>query len=477
MPGKILIIGAGTAGKLVLEELQKDPSLPFSVEGFLDDDPDKKGSRIGNIEVIGKISEARKLVQTRRIDEIIIAIPSAKGSDKRRILEQCTIPGVRLKVLPGIFEILRGNVQISQLRDPLPEDLIGRKLATFDPLEVKPVFQGKTVLITGGAGSIGTELFRKLLEVGPKKILLLDVDENGLYFNWVEAESAFPAVKVECIVCNIREAEKVSGIFSTHRPDIIFHAAASKQVPIVENNTAEAVKNNVFGTQNVLEAAIQSGAERFVLISTDKAVSPSSMMGSTKRIAEWVCQRHMNQSRTRVFVARFGNVFGSKGSVIPLFMKQISEKKEITITDKKMTRYFMSLEEAVALLLKVCSMEKSGVYYFDMGEQIPILDIGIELIKLHGLKPYEEVKIREIGLRPGEKISEILITENETKRSSPMKNIMEVIPGKNALTEVERESKRILQRLLVEKELAVHDSFERMVKPVFEKLEKKIVAE
>ena len=466
MPKKTLIAGAGDAGRLVLSEIRKEPQNTFLVAGFLDDDPQKTGQTISGIKVLGKISEAEKWCRQTSAEEIILAVPSAKGLDKRRMIQECTVLGVRLRILPGIFDILRGNVSISKLREPVPEDLIGRKTASFNPAELKAVFEGKTVLVTGGAGSIGSELMRKLPETGCSKIVLLDIDENGLYFNWVESrDSGFPEMVLP-VVCNIRERKKVFQIFSKYSPEIVFHAAASKQVPMVEQNTAEGIKNNVIGTKNVLDAAIRSKAEQFVLISTDKAVSPSSMMGSTKRVAEWVCQQQMNRNKPRIFVARFGNVFGSKGSVIPLFLKQIKERREITITDKNMTRYFMSIEEAVALLLKLCSMEKSGVYFFDMGEQIKILDLGIELIKLQGLVPEKDVKITEIGLRQGEKISEMLITENETKKSTAMENIIEVIPGKKSLEEAKQETRRLLEKLKAEKDEEALQAFSSIVKPL-----------
>jgi len=460
---KVIIAGCGSAGKLVLAEIKKAGAQDYSVLCFLDDDPSKLGSEYLGIAVRGNISDAARLAKGLGADEIIIAIPSAKGRDIRRIIGECTVEKVGLKILPSLFEIIRGNVQFGQIRPVKAQDLLGRKIASFDPAEVGEIFRGKRVVVTGGAGSIGTELARTISKARPAELYLLDIDENGLYFNLVDLRRESPNAKVEAVVANIRERGRIFRIFKSIKPDIIFHAAASKQVPIVEQNVAEGVKNNIFGTKNVLDAAIANNAERFVFISTDKAVSPSSIMGSTKRVAEWICQDTLSgKPSTKIFIARFGNVFGSKGSVIPLFIKQIEEKREITVTDRKMTRYFMSIEEAVALLLRVCSFDKSGTYFFDMGEQISIYDLGVELIKLYGLIPGIDVQIVETGLRPGEKISEALITKNERQTPTSVGNIMEIISGKGCKDEAICECNKIGQRLREQGELEIAAKLEEI---------------
>jgi len=470
MPKKVIIAGFGDAGKLVFSEIGKDNRKEYVVLCFLDDDPAKLGQEHFGAKVLGRISDAPRLAKELGAGEIIIAIPSAKGSDIRRIIGECTVNGVSLKILPSLFEIIRGNVEINKIRPVKADDLLGRKTAEFDIMEVEGIFRGKRVLVTGGAGSIGTELAKKLVQTNPAELFLLDIDENGLYFNLVDLRRDNANVKVEVVVANIREREKVFRIFNRLKPQIVFHAAASKQVPIVEQNVAEGVKNNILGTKNVVDAAIENSAERFVFISTDKAVSPSSIMGSTKRVAEWICQNAQPDSKgTKIFIARFGNVFGSKGSVIPLFMKQIEERREITITDKKMTRYFMSIEEAVALLLRVCSFQRGGTYFFDMGEQIRIYDVGVELIKMQGLKPGVDVKILETGLRPGEKISERLITENESKSGTSVENIMEVIAGTNSWQEVKLECNKIIERLELEGEHVIAKEIRELAAPIYRK--------
>lgn len=417
-PKKVLIIGAGEAGVLVLREARNNPKTNIEVIGFIDDSPNKKNLRIQGIKILGGCSDIASVVEKYGIDEIIIAIPSAKGEVIRNILSHCQIPSVKIRIVPGLQKILNGDLEVKP-RDIRPEDLLGRETANVNEKEIGGYLNEKIVLITGAGGSIGSALCRQIVNFNPKEIILFDHNENNVYFLGIEFLTKHPRIKFRTIIGDIKDVGLLKRVFSLYKPQVIFHAAAHKHVPLMEENPAAAIKNNIIGSRNLIYASHHYKIERFILISTDKAVNPTSVMGITKRISEMILQSKAKMSKTKFMAVRFGNVLGSDGSVVPLFKKQIEEGGPITLTSPEVKRYFMSVREASQLVLQAGAMGNAGeIFILDMGEQIKILDLAKELITLYGLKYDEDIKIKFIGLRPGEKLFEETLLNSEKDKAT-----------------------------------------------------------
>ena len=421
---QVLIVGAGDAGAMMVREIEQNDDAALKIAGFIDDDPRKQGSKLSGFNVLGTTEEIVDICQKRSIDEIIIAMPSVSGDVVRRIAESCRQTGCEVKIMPSLFEMTDGHVNVRILRDINIEDLLRRDPIHLDFAKITSYIAGKTVLITGAGGSIGSEISRQVSRVGAKEIILLGRGENSIYEIYQELKIKFPDQLYRTVIANITDKQRMTEVFGKYKPQVVFHAAAHKHVPLMEIQPAEAVRNNVFGTKNVAELADAYHSEIFVLISTDKAVNPTSVMGATKRCAELVLQEINQHSETKYVTVRFGNVLGSRGSVVPLFEKQIVAGGPVTITHPEMTRFFMTIPEAVQLVLQAGSQAEGGeVFLFDMGKPVKIRDMACDLIQLHGLKPNQDIKLVYTGLRPGEKLYEELLTSEEGTASTKHEKI------------------------------------------------------
>ena len=419
---RLLIIGAGDAGEVIFREIRKHPELGYKVIGFIDDDLKKVGRKIHNLKVLGTRKDIGKIVSREDINEIIIAIPSASGKIVREIISYCERTKAKLKILPGMYKIIKGDITINEIREVRLEDLLGRKPVETNLEEISQYLSGKSVLITGAAGSIGSELSRQVIRFNPGKLLLLDNNENEIFFLQRELEKIEHSFPLAFLVNDIKEKEVLESIWREHNPDVVFHAAAHKHVPLMEENPVAAVRNNVLGTRNLMKTA-QGKTERFILISSDKAVNPMNIMGATKRTTELMMQFFSND-KTKFCAVRFGNVLGSKGSVVPLFKRQIAEGGPVTVTHPEIKRYFMSVAESVSLIIQAGAISKGGeVFILDMGEPIKIVNLARDLIILSGLEPENDIPIKIIGLRPGEKLNEELLTTGEGIRATRHKKI------------------------------------------------------
>jgi FlaA1/EpsC-like NDP-sugar epimerase len=414
---RTLIIGAGTAGERLLRETQRTGEVDLCPVAMVDDDPAKQGMRLHRIPVVGTVQRLGELVMKGRIEMVVIAIPSATRRQMRAIVDACLEAGVDFKIVPSMRELLDGRARVGELRAVQIEDLLGREAIELELEGPGDDLVGRTVLVTGGAGSIGNELARQVAAFGPKRLIVLDQAESPLYFANLELRALHPELDVIPIVADITDHTRMESVFARHRPDFVFHAAAYKHVPLMEDNPVEAVRNNVLGTLCVAQAAARYGARRFVLISTDKAVYPSSVMGATKRLAEQIVLGWpaLLQSDTDFRAVRFGNVLGSDGSVIPVFKKQLAAGQPITVTHPEVTRYFMTIPEAVQLVLQASALPEAGrrICMLEMGEPVRIVELAENLIRLSGLEPYTDVPIVFTGLRPGEKLHEELMSDAE----------------------------------------------------------------
>jgi FlaA1/EpsC-like NDP-sugar epimerase len=411
---RFLIIGAGNAGEALLRELMRRKDTPYQVVGFVDDDPAKYRMKIHGVPVLGTVEQLPQICQKYSIDEIAIAIPSATPKQMRRVVQICQGTKLRFSTVPSITDIASGKLRVSQIRDVDINDLLGREEVKLDVEGIQRFLRGKTILVTGAGGSIGSEMCRQVCGFGPRCLLLLEQAENPLFFIEGELRKTFPNVPLEPLICDITDRVRVDQIFDRYRPEVVIHAAAHKHVPLMELNPGEAIKNNVIGTMNVANAADRIGSEHFVMISTDKAVNPTSIMGSSKRIAEMYIQDLNNTSKTHFVTVRFGNVLGSNGSVVPIFKKQIAEGGPVTVTHPEMRRYFMTIPEASQLVLQAAAIGKGGeIFVLDMGEPVKIVDLARDLITLSGFRPGEDIEIVFTGLRPGEKLFEELSIAGE----------------------------------------------------------------
>ncbi len=425
----IMLVGAGQATVAILNEIQRNNPNNYLVKCIVDDDKTKIGRKINTIQVVSSTERIPEMVKKYEIEEIIFSIPSIDSENKKRILDICANTKCKLKILPEVYSLLTNgalNDVIGKIRDVQVEDLLGREPIKLDCTLTKEYIQNKTVLVTGGGGSIGSELCRQIASYEPKALIILDIYENNAYDIQQELLRTYgDKLNMSVEIASIRDKNKLNKIFASKNIDIVFHAAAHKHVPLMEKNPEEAIKNNVIGTYNVVQAAHEYKADKFVLISTDKAVNPTSVMGATKRIAEMIIQSYNSNSDTDYVAVRFGNVLGSNGSVIPLFKEQIKEGGPVTVTHKEITRYFMTIPEAVQLVLRASSMAQGGeVFVLDMGEPVKIKDLAYKLIKLSGLEPEVDINIEYTGLRPGEKLyEELLITQDKDQIKTDIEKI------------------------------------------------------
>lgn len=411
----IMIVGGGAAGQVIIREVKKQDEVKGRIACIIDDDPIKKGRYINGILVAGSRKDIPDAVEKYDIGTIIIAIPSASNKERKQIIEICQTTGCKVKILPGVYQLINGEVGINKLRDVEVEDLLGRDPIKTDFDGIISFIRGKTVLVTGGGGSIGSELCRQIASYNPRQLIIFDIYENNAYDIQLELKRNYPGLDLVTLIGSVRNTHRVDTVFEQYRPDIVFHAAAHKHVPLMEDSPNEAIKNNVFGTLNAARSAGKYGADKFILISTDKAVNPTNVMGATKRICEMIVQsmNHIYTDTTYAAV-RFGNVLGSNGSVIPLFKKQIQSGGPVTVTHPDIIRYFMTIPEAVALVLQAGVYAKNGeIFVLDMGEPVKIADMARNLIRLSGFEPDVDIEIKYTGLRPGEKLYEELLMSEE----------------------------------------------------------------
>ena len=423
----LLIIGAGDSGEKILREIRDNIRLKYHVVGFLDDDYGKQGRMIHGVPVMGRIDELKSVADRVDVNEVLIAAPSSTSEQMRAIVACCKQSGLVFKTLPGIGELIDGKVSVNAIRDVAYRDLLGREVVHLEEDRIGSYIEQKQVLVTGAGGSIGSELCRQICRFNPKTIVLFDQAESPLYDIDLELRRNFPYIQIVPVLGDIRNQERLFHAFDTHKPQIVFHAAAYKHVPMLEIQPWEAILNNIAGTRNLVNIANQFNVERFVLVSTDKAVRPTNIMGTTKRIAELMVQGQNcdKGAVTRFITVRFGNVVGSVGSVVPLFKRQIEQGGPVTITHPEVTRYFMTIPEASQLILQAGAMGKGGeTYILEMGTSVKIADMAKDLIRLSGFEPDKDIKIEYIGLRPGEKLYEELITEGEDIVPTDHKKIM-----------------------------------------------------
>ncbi|MFK7696953.1 polysaccharide biosynthesis protein [Paenibacillus sp. HJGM_3] len=460
---RALIIGAGDCGTLIVKELKRSASSNVYPVAFIDDNPLKHKLQVLGVPVLGGRQSIMSVVQRMRIDEIIVAIPSLSRSETSKIIELCKQTKAQLKIVPKFDELMKGQVSLKEIRNVEFEDLLGRDPIHTDLEGIADYVMGKTVLVTGAGGSIGSELCRQLAPFKPARILLLGHGENSIYTIDKQLNQLFPELPLESIIADVQDKQRIQEVFEQNRPHVVFHAAAHKHVPLMEKNPAEAIKNNVFGTQNVADAADKFGAERFVLISTDKAVNPSSIMGATKRIAEMYIQGLGRNSRTKFVAVRFGNVLGSRGSVIPHFKEQIARGGPVTVTHREMIRYFMTIPEAVQLVIQAGSFAQGGeIFILDMGKPVKILDLANDLIRLSGFEPGQDIEIEFSGIRPGEKLFEELLTNEEGLSSTLHNRIFIGKPTNVGRIDIELEFKR-LEKVLGEEQETIRDVLKHIV--------------
>ena len=421
---RIMIVGAGTSGSVILKEMTTSSLVNGCVVCFVDDDKNKAGKFLNGVPVAGNRNDIPRLAVEYKIDEIYIAIPSASAKERKAIIEICRETGCQVKILPGIYQLINGEVSIAKLRNVEIEDLLGRDPIRVNLDEIMGYVSGKVVLVTGGGGSIGSELCRQVASHNPKQLIIFDIYENNAYDIQLELKEKYPDLDLVVLIGSVRNTHRIETVFEKYRPDIVYHAAAHKHVPLMEDSPNEAIKNNVFGTYKTAKAADKYGTSRFVLISTDKAVNPTNIMGASKRMCEMVVQMMNARSKTDFVAVRFGNVLGSNGSVIPLFKKQIEQGGPVTVTHPDIIRYFMTIPEAVSLVLQAGAYAKGGeIFVLDMGEPMKILDLAKNLIRLSGYEPDVDIPIVFTGLRPGEKLYEELLMNEEGMQETPNKLI------------------------------------------------------
>ncbi|AOY78271.1 polysaccharide biosynthesis protein [Clostridium formicaceticum] len=464
---RVLIIGGGTAGSLVIKEIYDNPQICKTPVAVIDDDAVKYRRKIHGVSILGNRGDIEKVVKEEKIQEIIIAMPSATKTEIRKIVDICTKTKCDLKILPGVYEILDGKVDIKKIRDVQIEDLLGREAVKVNLEEISDYLHNEVILVTGGGGSIGSELCRQIARFDPRELIILDIYENNAYEIQQELLRKHKKINLEVIIASIRDKKRIEQIFEKHQPKVIFHAAAHKHVPLMENNPMEAIKNNIFGTMNVAECAHQYGAKRFVLISTDKAVNPTNIMGATKRVAEMTIQAMNHQSETEFVAVRFGNVLGSNGSVIPHFKKQIAEGGPVTVTHPDIIRYFMTIPEAVQLVIQAGAMAQGGeIFVLDMGDPVKIADLARDLIRLSGFEPDTDIKIEFTGLRPGEKLYEELLLKEEGLQGTKHEKIFVGKPIVSDFKKLQREL-MILRTVLASEDSALADGIVRKVVPEY----------
>lgn len=421
---RVMVVGAGSAGTMIINEILSRRELKYNPIVLIDDDRDKLGRRISGIKIEGNRHDIPYIAKEQEIDLILIAIPSLDNKNKAEIIDICKETNCKLKIIPGMYEIINGDATVSRIKDVDLEDLLGRDPIQLDNRGIAEYIEGKTILVTGGGGSIGSELCRQIAVFNPKKLIIFDIYENNAYDIQNELKDSFPDLELKVLIGSIRDRNRLHEIFTKNNIDVVFHAAAHKHVPLMEDSPKEAIKNNVFGTLNLALEASEAKIDRFVMISTDKAVNPTNIMGATKRLCEMIIQAVNKESETEFVAVRFGNVLGSNGSVIPLFKRQIANGGPVTVTHKKIIRYFMLIPEAAQLVLQAGAFAKGGErFVLDMGKPVKIYDLACDLIRLSGLEPNRDIKIVFTGLRPGEKLYEELLMSEEGLEDTVHKKI------------------------------------------------------
>ena len=417
---RIMVIGAGSAGRMIISELISSSHIQVHVCCIIDDNRAKLGRYLQGVPIVGNRYDIPEMVEKYRVNRIIYAIPTTSAQNRKEILNICKETGCKVQTVPGIYQIVNGKVSVSQLRNVEIEDLLGRDQVIVDNEGIHDFIAGRVIMVTGGGGSIGSELCRQIAAQHPKKLIIFDIYENNAYAIEQELKRHRPEVEVVALIGSVRNTNRVNSVLSTYKPEVIFHAAAHKHVPLMENSPNEAIKNNVFGTYKMAKAAAANGVKRFVLISTDKAVNPTNIMGASKRLCEMIVQMMNRESETEFAAVRFGNVLGSNGSVIPLFKKQIAEGGPVTVTDPNIVRYFMTIPEAVSLVLQAGIYARGGeIFVLDMGDPVRIDDMARNLIILSGYEPDVDIPVVYTGLRPGEKLYEEILMDEEGLTSTP----------------------------------------------------------
>ena len=460
---RVLIVGAGEAGNAIIKEIVNSPYVNMKIVGIVDDDVTKHGKFMHGIKVVGDRNDIVDIAESQRVDEIIIAMPTVSAMETKKILDICKQTGCELKRLPGMYQLVNGDVSISKLKDVDVNDLLGRDPIEVDLDSIMGYVSGKIVMVTGGGGSIGSELCRQIASHNPKQLVIVDIYENSTYDIQQELKRKYPDLDLVVLIASVRNTKRIDQIFATYHPEIVYHAAAHKHVPLMEDSPNEAVKNNVLGTWKVVQAADKYKVKRFVMISTDKAVNPTNIMGATKRICEMIIQTYNNRSQTEYVAVRFGNVLGSNGSVIPLFKKQIEAGGPVTVTHPDIIRYFVTIPEAVSLVLQAGAYAKGGeIFILDMGEPVKIVDLARNLILLSGHKPDEDIQIVFTGLRPGEKLYEEMLMKEEGMQDTANKLIH---IGKPIQMDEERFLRQLeeLKEYVVEEPSDIRDWVQRIV--------------
>ncbi|MEW9095083.1 MAG: nucleoside-diphosphate sugar epimerase/dehydratase [Clostridiaceae bacterium] len=450
---RLLIIGAGDAAALLIKEIKRNINLNYEIVGLIDDDKSKVGKLISGAKVVGTREDIAHICDELRVEEIILAIPSADVDIKRKIINICKNTNAKLKTMPGIYEIIDSEFSINNIRDVSIEDLLGREEVRLNNENINKYIKDKVILVTGGGGSIGSELCRQIAKFNPKELLILDIYENNAYDLQMELNYNYPNLNKKVIIASIRDDKRLKDIFEMYRPEVVFHAAAHKHVPLMENNPSEAIKNNIIGTYNVVKCSHLYGVKKFVQISTDKAVNPTNIMGATKRFCEIMIQAFDSISSTEYVAVRFGNVLGSNGSVIPLFKKQIAHGGPVTVTHPEINRYFMTIPEAAQLVIQAGAMAHGGeIFVLDMGEPVKIVDLAKDLIRLSGYQLDVDIKIEYTGLRPGEKLYEELLMDEVALTSTEHDKIYVEKPADNSIDFVEKSIQEFREVLGKDKE-------------------------
>lgn len=469
---RVLIVGAGWGANMVLRDMVRHPELKYKPVALVDDSIYKKGTYISGVKVLGNRNDIPNIVQEKAIDMIVIAIPSLEGESKKELIKICNSTKVNVKIIPGVYELIDNKVSLNKMRDVDLKDLLGREQIKLDHEGISDYLTNKVVLVTGGGGSIGSELCRQIAKFKPKELLILDIYENNAYDLQNELFRKFPDLNQKVFIASVRDRRRLEQIFKDYKPEVVFHAAAHKHVPLMEFNPTEAIKNNVFGTLNVAECANKYEVNRFVLISTDKAVNPTNIMGATKRICEMIIQAIDKTSKTEYVAVRFGNVLGSNGSVIPLFKKQIAEGGPVTVTNKYITRYFMLIPEAAQLVLQAGAYARGGeIFVLDMGSPVRIYDLACDLIRLSGYEPNVDMKIEVTGLRPGEKLYEELLMAEEGLQNTRHEKIFVGQPTYSDLFKLKKKFEELKVIIQGERYWEIADKVEEIV-PTYNRLDK-----
>lgn len=449
----LLIIGAGMGAREIIIAIKNNMRDKYNIVGIIEDDISKINHYILGVKVLGTRYDIPKIAKEKNVDLIFFVINKIDAISRRKILEICQETGVKTRVLPTTEEVITKHGAMNSLRDVQIEDLLGREPVHLDNKNINSLIKNKTVLVTGGGGSIGSELCRQIVKYDPKRLVILDIYENNLYDIEMELRAEYPKLNLEAIVASVRDKARLNNVFETYKPEIVFHAVAHKHVPLMEKSPLEAIKNNVFGTYNVVNCADEYGVEKFVLISTDKAVNPTNIMGASKRVCEMIVQAKNKVSNTEYAAVRFGNVLGSNGSVIPLFKKQIERGGPVTVTHKDITRFFMTIPEAVQLILQAVTYAKGGeIFVLDMGEPVKIYDLAVSLIKLLGYEPNVDIPIEITGLRPGEKLYEEILMSEEGLTSTKHNKIFITEPMSITMEELEEKLEKLKELLKLEKD-------------------------